>query len=53
MSLLSPKSYASAALPEPLGRDFVFADTAAAGQTVAMSGDPATGYSGTARVVLA
>jgi len=37
----------------PLGRDFVFADTDAAGQTVAMSGDPASGYRGTARVVLA
>ena len=37
----------------PLGRDFVFSDTDAAGQTVAMSGDPANGYRGTARVVLA
>jgi protocatechuate 3,4-dioxygenase beta subunit len=37
----------------PLERDFVFGDTGAAGQMVAMSGDPARGYRGTARVTLA
>lgn len=37
----------------PLARDFVFGDTDAAGQTVAMSGDPARGYRGTARIALA
>jgi protocatechuate 3,4-dioxygenase beta subunit len=37
----------------PLERDFVFGDTDAAGQIVAMSGDPARGYRGSARIVLA
>jgi protocatechuate 3,4-dioxygenase beta subunit len=37
---------------QPLGRDFVFADTGAAGQLVAMRGDPTRGYRGTARVTL-
>lgn len=37
----------------PLSRDFVFGDTNAAGQTVVMTGDPARGYRGTARIVLA
>jgi protocatechuate 3,4-dioxygenase beta subunit len=37
----------------PLERDFVFGDTDAAGQIVAMSGDPARGYRGTARIALA
>jgi protocatechuate 3,4-dioxygenase beta subunit len=36
----------------PLERDFVFADTGAAGQLVAMSGDPAAGYRGTATIAL-
>jgi protocatechuate 3,4-dioxygenase beta subunit len=36
----------------PLERDFVFGDTGAAGQTVAMTGDPASGYRGTARIAL-
>jgi protocatechuate 3,4-dioxygenase beta subunit len=36
----------------PLARDFVFGDTGAAGQIVAMSGDPARGYRGSARIVL-
>jgi protocatechuate 3,4-dioxygenase beta subunit len=36
----------------PIDRDFVFGDAAANGQIVAMSGSPATGYRGTARVVL-
>ena len=36
----------------PLARDFVFGDTDAAGQTVAMSGDPARGYRGTATIAL-
>ena len=36
----------------PLGRDFVFGDTDAAGQTVAMTGDPARGYRGTAPLAL-
>ncbi len=36
----------------PLTRDFVFGDTDAAGQTVAMRGDPARGFAGSARVVL-
>jgi protocatechuate 3,4-dioxygenase beta subunit len=38
---------------QPLSRDFVFADTGAAGQMIAMSGDPARGYRGTARIALA
>jgi protocatechuate 3,4-dioxygenase beta subunit len=37
----------------PLARDFVFGDTDAAGQTVAMSGDPARGYRGSATIALA
>jgi protocatechuate 3,4-dioxygenase beta subunit len=37
----------------PLERDFVFGDTDAAGQTVAMSGDPTRGYRGAATVSLA
>lgn len=37
----------------PLARDFVFGDTGAAGQIVAMSGDPARGYRGTATIALA
>jgi protocatechuate 3,4-dioxygenase beta subunit len=37
----------------PLSRDFVFGDTGAAGQIVAMTGDPARGYRGTATIVLA
>ena len=37
----------------PLDRDFVFGDTGAGGQIVAMSGDPARGYRGTARIALA
>ena len=37
----------------PLGRDFVFGDTDAAGQLIAMSGDPETGYRGSARIALA
>ena len=37
----------------PLERDFVFGDTGAAGQIVAMSGDRQSGYRGTARVALA
>ncbi len=37
----------------PLSRDFVFGDTGAGGQIVAMSGDPTNGYRGTARIVLA
>jgi len=37
---------------EPLSRDFVFADTDAAGQLVAMTGDPARGYRGTATIAL-
>lgn len=36
----------------PLERDFVFADTGAAGQVVAMNGDTATGYRGSATVAL-
>jgi protocatechuate 3,4-dioxygenase beta subunit len=36
----------------PLERDFVFGDTGAAGQTVAMTGDPARGYRGSARIAL-
>ena len=36
----------------PLARDFVFGDTDAAAQTVAMSGDPARGYRGTATIAL-
>jgi len=36
----------------PLERDFVFGDTGAGGQTVAMTGDPARGYRGTARIAL-
>jgi protocatechuate 3,4-dioxygenase beta subunit len=38
---------------QPLSRDFVFADTGAVGQLVAMSGDAARGYRGSARVALA
>jgi len=37
----------------PLDRDFVFGDTGAAGQVVALRGDPARGYAGSARIVLA
>ena len=37
---------------QPISRDFVFADTGAAGQIVAMRGDPARGFSGTASVAL-
>ena len=40
---------------QPIDRDFVFADADAAGrarQTVAMSGDPARGYRGTATITL-
>jgi protocatechuate 3,4-dioxygenase beta subunit len=37
----------------PLARDFVFGDTDAAGQLVAMRGDPRRGYAGSARVALA
>ena len=36
----------------PLERDFIFRDAAENGQLVAMRGDPARGYRGTARVVL-
>ena len=36
----------------PLARDFVFGDTDADGQVVTMSGDPARGYRGSARVAL-
>ncbi|HEY6816767.1 MAG TPA: intradiol ring-cleavage dioxygenase [Croceibacterium sp.] len=36
----------------PLGRDFVFGDTDAAGQVVALRGDPARGYAGSATVAL-
>lgn len=39
----------------PIGRDFVFGDADAAGQarqTIALRGDPASGYRGTATVVL-
>lgn len=36
----------------PLGSDFVFGDTGAAGQTVAMRGAPASGYRGTATIAL-
>lgn len=39
----------------PIGRDFVFGDSDAEGQarqTIALSGDPATGYRGTATVTL-
>ena len=36
----------------PLSRDFVFGDTDAASQTVAMSGDPARGFSGAATLAL-
>lgn len=35
-----------------LSRDFVFADTGAAGQIVTMTGDPGRGYRGTATVTL-
>ncbi|HYD23256.1 MAG TPA: intradiol ring-cleavage dioxygenase, partial [Croceibacterium sp.] len=37
----------------PLARDLVFGDGGAAGQTVALSGDPARGYRGSARITLA
>ena len=37
---------------QPISRDFVFADTGAAGQIVAMRGDPNRGYSGTATVAV-
>jgi protocatechuate 3,4-dioxygenase beta subunit len=37
----------------PLSRDFVFGDTGAAGQIVALRGDPARGYAGTATIALA
>lgn len=37
---------------QPLARDFVFADTGAAGQIVAMTGDPASGYRGRATIAL-
>ena len=37
---------------QPMSRDFVFADTGAAGQIVAMRGDPARGFSGSAMVAL-
>jgi protocatechuate 3,4-dioxygenase beta subunit len=36
----------------PLARDFVFGDTGGAGQVVAMRGDPASDYRGSATVVL-
>ena len=36
----------------PLGRDFVFGDTGAAGQTIAMSGGPARGYRGSATIAI-
>ena len=36
----------------PLGRDFVFSDTGAASQTVAMSGDPARGFAGSATIAV-
>lgn len=38
---------------QPLSRDFVFADTGAAGQMVTMTGDPGRGYRGAATIVLA
>src|SRR5690606_17376172 len=37
----------------PIERDFVFGDTRAEGQLVAMEGEPAHGYTGTATVALA
>jgi protocatechuate 3,4-dioxygenase beta subunit len=37
---------------QPLGRDFVFDDAAASGQVIALRGDRAGGYRGTARIVL-
>ena len=37
---------------QPISRDFVFADTGAVGQIVAMTGDPARGYRGKASVAL-
>ncbi len=37
----------------PLARDFVFGDTDAAGQVVAMTGDPTRGYRGKATISLA
>jgi protocatechuate 3,4-dioxygenase beta subunit len=36
----------------PLARDFVFGDTGAAGQVIAMSGEPARGYRGAATIAL-
>jgi protocatechuate 3,4-dioxygenase beta subunit len=36
----------------PLERDFVFGDSGAAGQIVAMTGDPARGYRGSATIAL-
>ena len=36
----------------PLARDFVFGDTDASGQLVAMTGDSQGGYHGTARIAL-
>jgi protocatechuate 3,4-dioxygenase beta subunit len=36
----------------PLERDFVFGDTGAKGQVVAMSGDPSRGYRGSATIAL-
>lgn len=36
----------------PLSRDFVFGDTGAGGQEIAMRGDPSRGYAGSASVVI-